>query len=861
MNSNSYLQLLRQILENLRFPDRLDSHPWAKSLTVREAVARDASLAGKSPGEQLALTVGELFRQMLPATPPQDGKRLDTRWGRFGILAANYFAPLLFGRMVPHNLREAWRRIDQAILLFVYGAPADQLKPEQVQAYRLIGDEPDLAANSTISDWHRMGLQDLAELFLNHEKHLSISTGMPSVLLDEEDRDPSSRRLKRRQAEDAASNRWRRLWLWGFVFAFLIAIILIGAKGWQFYRLMQAVKSDGTNLEQLNLTSMDLGTLEQAGPLLDKTHQDIEKLRTEGTPWLWLTPGLSWVPIYGGDIKYSGDLLEMASDLTQSASQTWQTAFPIWQSIQQNRSDLKAEQLTSRLLKAQPTLLQSQATLQEAIQARQRIDIAKLSPTPHSWLTRLDPYLSSFNESLSLALALPNLLGAGQEGPKTYLILIQNEDELRATGGFITAVGKVVVWNGQLISWNVADSYSVDDINKAYPPPPWQMRSFMNIPIATFRDSNWSPDYPTTVLWAEYLYAYTNSFSVNGVLAIDQHVLKTLLSVTGPLYVSEISTTVTADNIEEVMRAQKMPPAGELNDPNWNRKQFMNPIAATILNRVLSGHDLSWTQLLRAMLGELDQRHILIKLDDPTLSGLLTERGWDGAVARTSGDFLLAVDTNVGYNKTNAVVSENISYDVDLTDLSAPTSNLAVFHHNAAQGQEVQCLQYPQWKSDPSMPEYWYGINYCYYNYLRVYVPSGTQLKSATPHAVTRNDMIMLDQDVPPRVDILDDNLTGLQGFGTLELVRMGASLETDFQFNLPAGILQTDPVSGDAIYQLKVQKQAGTVAIPITIRVHLPQGSRINFVSPSGYTQAGDNLLFDLKLTTDVIIRIQFHP
>ena len=157
MPVDAQLDLLKQILENLRFPDRLDAHPWVNSLTVREAVARDASLAGKSPGAQLALTLGKLFRQMLPITPPQGGKRLDTRWGRFGILAANYFAPLLFGRMYPRTLREAWRRIDQAILLFVYDAPADQLKPEQVQAYRLVGDEPDLAANSTISDWHRGG--------------------------------------------------------------------------------------------------------------------------------------------------------------------------------------------------------------------------------------------------------------------------------------------------------------------------------------------------------------------------------------------------------------------------------------------------------------------------------------------------------------------------------------------------------------------------------------------------------------------------------------------------------------------------------------------------------------------------------
>ena len=860
MQADAQLDLLKQILENLRFPDRLDAHPWVNSLTVREAVARDAALAGKSSGTQLALTLGKLFRQMMPATSPQNGKRLDTRWGRFGILAANYFAPLLFGRMYPRTLREAWRRIDQAILLFVYDAPVDQLKPEQVQAYRLVGDEPDLAANSTISDWHRMGLQDLTELFLNQEKHLSISTGLPSILFAEEDRGRSRSRPKRRQAEKAASNRWGMVWRWGIVFLFLIALIFVGAKAWQVYHQMQAVKSDITNLEQQNLTSLDPGTLEQTGPLLDKTHQDIETLRTDVSPWLWLAPGLSWMPVYGGDLKYSGDLLEMASDLTQAASQIWETGFPIWEALHQNQGDLKAGQLTSMLLRAQPTLLQSQAILQKAIDARQPIVIAELSPTPRSWLTRLDPNLSSFNNSLSLALALPNLLGAGQEGPKTYLVLIQNEDELRATGGFITAVGKVVVWNGQLISWNVANSYSVDDINKAYPPAPWQMQSFMNIPIATFRDANWSPDYPTTVLWAEYLYAYTNSFSVNGVVAIDQHVLKTLLSITGPLYVSEINTTVTSDNIEEIMRAQKVPPVGELSDPDWYRKHFLNPIAAAILNRVLSGHDLSWEQLLRAMLGELDQRHIQIKLDDPTLSRLLTERGWDGAAARTAGDFLMAVDTNVGYNKTNAVVSENLSYDVDLTHPSALTSNLAVFHYNAAQGPTDQCDQRPS-GIDRSTLEYWYPIDRCYYNYLRVYVPAGTQLQSATPHAVTRDQMIMLDQDVPPRVNFLDENLTGLQGFGTLEMVRMGATLETDFQFNLPEGILQTDPVTGAEIYQLKVQKQAGTVATPLTLRVHLPNGSRINSISPSGYSQAGDNLLFNLILNTDVNIQIQFHP
>ena len=810
MNSTSHLHSLKQILVNLRSPHQLDSHPWAFSLTVQEAAAHDPTLADKSPGTRLVLTLGQLFRQLMPATPPQDGKRLDTRWGRFGILAANYFAPLLYGRLYPHSLREAWRKIDQAVLLFVYGAPADQLQPEQVQAYRLVGDELDMPANSTISDWHRDGLLELTALFLSHEQYLSRSLVQPSQLFEERTEAGSHTRKERRTGWRSV---WRRAGIW-VAMACLAALMFVGIKGWQVYRQMQVVRADVTVLESLDLSSLQPATLEQAGPLLDKTHQDIETLRGQVSAWLWLTPALAWMPVYGADIKYSGDLLEMASDSTQAASQTWQTALPIWQSLHQNQSYLKGEQLTGMLLKAQPALLQSQTALQGAMQARQRIDLTGLSPTLRAWLRRLDPYLSSFKDMLSLAQTLPDLLGGGQEGPKTYLILVQNEDELRATGGYITAVGKAVVWNAKLISWNVVDSSSVDDINKAYPPAPWQMRSFMNIPITVFRDANWSPDYPTTALWAEYLYAYTNSFSVNGVVTIDQHVLRTLLSVTGPLYVSEINITMTSDNVEEIMRAQKVPPPQELHDPNWYRKHFLNPIAAAILNRVLSGHDLSWEQLLRAMLAELDQRHILVKLDNPTLSKSLAERGWDGAVTRRAGDYLMAVDTNVGYNKTNAVVSENLAYEVNLMDLSLPTSNLAVIHHNAAQGPDGKCDQRPA-GVDPSTLEFWYNINRCYYNYLRVYVPSGAQLKSATPHAVTRDEMSMLNQDVPARVDRLDESLPGLQGFGTLEMVHMGASLETDFQFNLPAGILGTDPASGDVIYQLKVQKQAGTGGDP----------------------------------------------
>ncbi len=608
------------------------------------------------------------------------------------------------------------------------------------------------------------------------------------------------------------------------------------------------------------MTSLDSGALEQAGPLLTQTHMDVEALRTAASPWLWLGGNLGWVPVYGGDLKYAGELLEVASDSTEAASLAYENTFPIWKFLRDHQVNLKASDLTGLLIYVQPGLLQSQEQLTRAEQARQRIVVDELSPGTRSWVTRADGYIRTMGEGLSLAVSLPRLLGGSSEGPKTYLVLIQNEDELRPTGGFITAVGKLVVWNGELISWDIVDSYTIDDMSKAYPPAPWQMRSFMNIPIMTFRDANWFPDYPTTVKWAEYLFAYSNSYSVNGVIAIDQHVLKSLLSVTGPLEVKEINATVSPENVQEVMRTQKVPPEDRLNDPNWYRKQFMNPIAEAILNRVLSGSGISWPALIQTVIGELDQRHVLAQLDDPVAARLLAARGWDGSIARDQGDFLMTIDTNIGYNKTSAAVSSQVFYNVDMSTPSAPTSSLQVFQRNAAGGPTGQCDQRPA-GVDRSTLEYWYAIDRCYYDYLRVYVPAGSKLVSATPHAVTRDEMVMLDGDVPGRVDNLDDHLSGLQGFGTLLVVPMGGTLETDFQFNLPAGILQSDPTSGEQIYELRVQKQAGTVATPITIRVHLPQGSRVASVSPGQYVQSGDSLLFDLTLTTDAAIRIQFQP
>ncbi|MBN1303146.1 MAG: DUF4012 domain-containing protein [Anaerolineales bacterium] len=860
-DTQTLFEQLKKILETLSNPEQLNNHPWTESLVVQDMLLQDPTLENKKPGEQLVLSLGTLFKQMQPATPPTRGKRLDTRWGRFGLLAANYFAPFLHGQRSPNSMRDAWRRIDQAILLFVFEKSPDMLSPDEIEPYQLIGDDIDFAANSTISDWHRSGLQEFAEFFENREKHLSTKFGKPSPLLEPEKAEHFNARVTRHPGKKNLNKRFMR---WTMLLPALLlaaALIFLSVKARKILNLVQTVKTDITSLQGLNLNSFEPDELNQIGPLLENTRNDLDNLKTEVSPWLWLSSNSGWIPVYGGDLEAAEDLLDMADSALESAEISYQSVFPIWQAIYQTEEDIKATELTGMFLESQPALIEAQAALEKAMLAREQIHMDQLSPKTRLLITKFDPYTTLLNESLSLSRSIPGLLGGTNDGPKTYLILIQNEDELRPTGGFITAVGKVVVANGQIINWEVSDAYEVDSIGEFYPPSPWQMNHYMNIQTMVFRDSNWFPDYPRAVRWAEYLYAYRYAHSVDGVIAIDQHVLVSILSVTGPVYVSEIGQTVTAENIRETMRSQKIPPPEEERDPDWHRKQFMNPTAKAIINRLLSGKDLSWEQVIKTMFTEMNQRHILVQLDDPELSEVLADRGWDGAIRYKGGDFLLTIDTNIGYNKTNAVINSWLDYDVDLTNLSAPHSILSIFHKNNASGQDDdRCFQmnFDQGVESDDV-ERWYAINRCYYNYLRVYVPEGAILTGSSPHAVIREDMIMLLENVPARVDQLNESIDQIQSFGTLLMVRKGETLQTGFEFDLPENIIQ--PGTGrEKIYILTIQKQAGVVSMPVTLRVHLPNNAEIVSTAPQALIES-TNLLFELELREDIEVEIVFRP
>lgn len=852
MHHNFDIDSLKSILEQWQTPDSLDSHPWASAAFVRDAVERNPEWRELAPGRQLTRAIESVFSTTKPGVPPRRGKRLDTTWGEFGLLAAIYFAPLRFGAPTPTSLRDAWGRIDASILLYVFGR-ANNLTEDQTQSYKLVGDEAEIAPNSTLSDWHRKGLQQLTESIQAREAFVADSLSMQKQEGGKGEAEKTSPRARRRLI--------RRL-----VLAFLILLLVWGGvKAWRVYNLAMAVWDDANAMRGLGLSEPDVAALQAAGPKLSTLSADFHALRKETEIFLWLGPLFGWVPEYGGDLAEARDLIIMADSMLMASDISYQAVSPLLDVITETNSEsgFDSGKFVEILNEARPQLTEAQALVDEAVEARSRIDLERLSPLAREAMTYVDKALPWMQDGIVFANEFPRMMGASDEGPKTYLLLAQNEDELRPTGGFISAAGTLLLQDGQISSLTFQDSGSLDNWTKAYPSAPWQLQQYMNSEVLVLRDTNWFADYRVVALYAESLYAYQNDHSVDGVIAMDQHVLVELLRVTGPVNVEGTTEPIDASNVVAYMRAQKVPPGGQSN-PNavaWDSKAFINKLTGALLERILGG-GFQWEQLARVMVQALDEKHILLQLDNSALTPILVRRGWDGAVRPGTGDFLLTADFNVGFNKTNAVVEKKLTYEVNLSNLESPGALLTLTYTNGAVN--LPCVPAPAMQQTLNLIDQYqyfesdYPIDRCYLGYVRIYTVPGTELFSANPQTIPAESMIS-GLGVPPQVDVLgrEEEIQGVQGFGFLQLVPGGETVETYLRYGLPASVVQKD-ADGVWTYRLRAQKQPGTLAVPLTLRIRLPQGAVVRSM-PVGAVFADGVLSLETNLRLDLELEVVF--
>ncbi len=568
--------------------------------------------------------------------------------------------------------------------------------------------------------------------------------------------------------------------------------------------------------------------------------------------WMFpILPALRPFPAFGADAAQGEALLGWATDLGSAADvllDGWAPAL--------DGEGPALERIAARLDGQRDQFALARAYLSRADTWRARIKPELLSPRTALLVARMDHLRPLAQMAADGGLTAPDLLGADR--PRSYLIVAQNQDELRATGGFVTAAGLLTLEHGRVTALNFMDSYQVDDLSRAYPPPPDALFSTMRAGMWLFRDANWSPDFPTSARWLAELYAAGQGRDVDGVIALDQDAVRALVSGVAPLEVGgSTPASVTGDNIIGFMREAWSPPGGHTA---WaDRKAFVGNLARAFQERIMSGGPVDGAGLARGLYTAFESRHLALWLRDSPLAASVHSAGWDGAIRTTDTNYLMVVDSNVGFNKANTLVTPSYAYDVDIQPDLTARATLTITYRHGGQPAATPCVQRVL-DYGPNIP-YESEIDQCYWDYLRVYVPKGTPLDAA-PSFPIAGSQLLGHEPSSGEPDLLTAE-SDKDAFTSFFYVPRGGNYAAWFRYSTPVAAAAS-AADGLIHFRLLWQKQAGTGAVAVRIAAALPPGA--TYVSarvgdqPAAPHSDGRKVVIDFTLATDADIDLAFR-
>lgn len=182
-----------------------------------------------------------------------------------------------------------------------------------------------------------------------------------------------------------------------------------------------------------------------------------------------------------------------------------------------------------------------------------------------SWLTR-DGSLKKLKQQLELATTqLPKIrqladitfqnLGSQDAQPHQYLILFQNNQEIRPTGGFFGSYATLTASGGTIRQFQFGqDIYKLDKpfSQKTKYRPPEPLRTIT--PYWAFRDSSVGEGFldPASQQVARFYQEETNT-NLDGIIYLDLTILMDLLDVTGPVTLTDPDLVLTADSVDTTL--------------------------------------------------------------------------------------------------------------------------------------------------------------------------------------------------------------------------------------------------------------------------------------------------------------------
>ncbi len=412
----------------------------------------------------------------------------------------------------------------------------------------------------------------------------------------------------------------------------------------------------------------------------------------------------------------------------------------------------------------------------------------------------------------------------GGNGPRKYLFLFQNNQEMRATGGFIGSYGLLDINSGRVRKFFVDGIFNPDGQlkDKIVPPKPVQKMSA----AWSLHDSNWWPDFPTSARKAILFYEKTGGPTADGIIAITPVVMEKLLKITGPVEMEEYGVTLDADNFIEKTQYEV---EADYDKSENNPKKILADLAVIVLDRVFNTKDFDTVLKISGVISEgLSQKHILLYSENKDLQKIISEKKWSGEILNTSKDYLNVINTNINGYKTDGIISENIEHTAEIQNDGSIIDTLTITRKHNGGG---------------SAYSWWNKVNA---DYMRVYAPLGSKLLEVSgqtrefdeppldydalgfkrdPDLQKEEESMTIDEEAGTRIY----NDSGKTVFANWTYVSPRETVAVKYKYLLPFRIFYEPNKSFDS-YSLLAQKQAGSAGSEFSSKVEYPRNYNIEW-------------------------------
>ncbi len=433
---------------------------------------------------------------------------------------------------------------------------------------------------------------------------------------------------------------------------------------------------------------------------------------------------------------------------------------------------------------------------------------------------KLDSYFELVEKAKAASYLLPQITaveGFSKTHKKTYLVLLQNNLELRAGGGFIGSYGKITFENGKLTNIYVDDIYNLDGGLKEVIEPPLELKNDLGVNRFYLRDSNTEPDFPTSAKQAEFFYRKIAGEQVAGVFALDLSGSGKLLTAVGGVDLPEYGEHVDSVNLFE-----KAISHAEVNffPGSQAKKNYLTSLQTQLFNKIFYLSKQNWPAIISALGKSLDEKHTMVYLSDSFLFSYLVSQNWAGILPRgvdakigETDDFIASIDSNMGANKSNYFLERKIKLETTIGKEGQIFHKLTINYKNNSPSDVFPAGKYK--------------------NRYKLYVPLGSKLVKATYSG----------EDITAKFTSFSDY--GRAGYTTLLEVLPKSEKELVIDYSLQNPLSFKD---GESLLKIDIFKQAGVEKDDVELALSYP----INFKIESGFKNTNQEIKINTDLSKD---------